>query len=152
MIGFSVHAGCVDGATLCCMFNKIISHKQPPLRLSSDNDPLFLYQRWQANLRIYEIEEIKTIPYTPISHPFIERLIGTIRRELLDHTLFWNTLDLERKLTEFQQCYNQHRTHSSLNGHPPAVIGHRTTKSNTSISNYQWRSYCRGLFHLPVAA
>ena len=33
--------------------------------------------------------EVKTVPYAPISHPFVERLIGTIRREYLDRTFLW---------------------------------------------------------------
>jgi hypothetical protein len=47
------------------------------------------YLEWKANLRVLEIEEIQPIPHVPMSHPFVERLIGSIRRELLDHTLFW---------------------------------------------------------------
>jgi hypothetical protein len=43
------------------------------------------------------VTEIKTVPYVPLSHPFIERLIGTIRREYLDHILFWTTADLQRR-------------------------------------------------------
>ena len=39
-----------------------------------------------ANLQILEVEELKSVPYVPTSHPFIERLIGTIRREYLNHT------------------------------------------------------------------
>jgi hypothetical protein len=35
-------------------------------------------------------------------HPYVERLIGTIRREFLNHVLFWNARDLERKPGEFQ--------------------------------------------------
>jgi hypothetical protein len=66
--------------------------------LSSDHDPLFRFHRWLANLRILDVEEIKSIPYTPVSHPFVERLIGTIRREFLDHVLIWNAIDLERRL------------------------------------------------------
>src|SRR5215831_17797691 len=31
------------------------------------------------------------IPYVPLSHPFVERLVGTLRRECLDRTLFWTT-------------------------------------------------------------
>jgi hypothetical protein len=78
IIGFSVHEGTVTGIDLCCMFNKIISQNLLPRYLSSDNDPLFQFQRWQANLRILNIREIKTVPYVPLSHPFIERCIGTI--------------------------------------------------------------------------
>jgi hypothetical protein len=49
----------------------------------------------QANLRILDVREIKTVPYVPLSYPFVERLIGTIRRECLDRTLFWTAADLE---------------------------------------------------------
>jgi hypothetical protein len=37
--------------------------------------------------RHQDVTEIKTVPYVPLSHPFIERLIGTIRRECLDRTV-----------------------------------------------------------------
>jgi hypothetical protein len=47
------------------------------------------------------------VPHVPLSHPFVERLIGTVRREFLDHVLFWNSRDLERKLAEFQAYYNE---------------------------------------------
>ena len=84
------------------MFNEAIATNDAPKHLSSNNDPLFLYHQWQANLRVLGIDEIKTVPYSPLSHPFIERLIGTIHREFLDHTLFWNAADSERKLADFQ--------------------------------------------------
>ena len=58
--------------------------------------------------------EIKTVPYVPLSHPFVERLIGTVRREYLDRTLFWTTVDLENKLLEFRDYFNSYRTHHSL--------------------------------------
>ena len=51
------------------------------------------------------MKEIKTVPYVPISHPFVERLIGTVRREYLDRTLFWTPADLETKLIDFQHYY-----------------------------------------------
>jgi hypothetical protein len=40
---------------------------------------------------VLEVTEIKTVPYVPLSHPFVERIIGTLRRECLDRTLFWTT-------------------------------------------------------------
>ncbi len=52
------------------------------------------------------MEEIKSVPYVPLSHPFVERLIGTVRREFLDQTLFWNSVDLESKLSVFCAYYN----------------------------------------------
>jgi hypothetical protein len=39
-----------------------------------------------------DVEEIKTVPYAPLSHPFGERLIGTIRRECLDRGPDWNAI------------------------------------------------------------
>ncbi len=96
------------------MFNGAFRRKGKPRYLSSDHDPLFEFHRWKANLRVLDIEEIKTVPHAPLSHPFVEHLIGTIRREYLDHVFLWNAVDLERKLSEFQAYYNQHCVHSSL--------------------------------------
>jgi hypothetical protein len=73
LIGFAVHAGDVNGMVLCRMFNKVITGITPPKYLSSDNDPLFEYHRWQANLRVLDIDEIKTVRGVPVSHPFVER-------------------------------------------------------------------------------
>jgi putative transposase len=52
IVGFGIHAGDVDGAALCRMFNTAISSIGSPKYLSSDNDPLFQYHQWQANLKI----------------------------------------------------------------------------------------------------
>ena len=100
IIGFGVHRGIVEGTTLCRMFQRAIRGHGLPKYLSSDHDPLYRFHQWQANLRILEVTEIKTVPYVPLSHPFVERLIGTIRRELLDRTLFWTVSDLEAKLID----------------------------------------------------
>jgi transposase InsO family protein len=111
IIGFGVHTGGVDGIALCHLFNTAISTQSVPHYLSSDNDPLFRYHRWQTNLRILDIKEIKSVPYVPLSYPFVERLIGTIRREYLDQAFFWNASDMERNLEDFRQYYNAHRVH-----------------------------------------
>jgi transposase InsO family protein len=82
IIGFAVHVGDVDGLSLCHMFNRVISRHALARYLSTDHDPLFRYHRWQTNLRVLDIEPVKTVPYVPVSHPFVERLIGSVRREL----------------------------------------------------------------------
>ncbi len=152
IIGFGVKAGDVDGIALCCLFNQAISRRDLPKYLSSDNDPLFEYHRWKANLRILEVDEIKRVPYVPRSHPFVERLIGTVRREFLDHILFWNARDLARKLAGFQCYYNEHRAHSSLGGDTPAEFGGVAPKPNITLNDFRWQSFGGGLYQLPVAA
>ena len=123
-----------------------------PRHLSTDHDPLFEAHRWTANLRILEIDEIKTVPHVPRSHPFVERLIGTTRRECLDHVLFWNTRDLERKLADFQAYYNEVRSHASLKGHTPLTFAGCHTVVRAELNNVRWISHCRDLVQLPVAA
>src|SRR5471032_1789318 len=120
IVGFSVEPADIDGVAVCRMFNHAKSGQPLPKHLSTDHDPLFRFHRWRANLRVLEIKEIKSVPFVPCSHPFVERLIGTIRRDHLDHLWFWNRLDLQRKLARFARYYNQARVHSALTGKTPA--------------------------------
>jgi putative transposase len=149
IIGFAVHSGNVDGPAVCRMFNDVTSRQGWPKYISSDNDPLFQYHQWKANLRVLEIEEIKSLPHVPMSHPFVERLIGSIRRELLDQTLFWTATDLENKLRAYQDYYNDHRCHSSRDGATPVES---ESSRVIDIRSYRWKKHCRGLYQLPVAA
>ena len=103
-------------------------------------------------MRIREIEEIKTVPHVPISHPFTERLVGTIRREFLDQTLFWSKRDLEEKLGEFQDYYNAQRVHQALNLKTPDEAAGKGALSLAELGNSVWLSHCRGLFQTPIAA
>jgi hypothetical protein len=151
IVGFGVHAGAVDGVGLCRMFNRATLGDTLPKYLSSDHDRLFEFHRWQANLRVLEVEEIKTVPYAPRSHPFVERLIGTIRRECLDRTLFWTATDLEMKLVEFQRYYNGSRARAGLNGRPPNPRPDEGG-ARASLRSYRWQPHCRGLHHTPIAA
>jgi transposase InsO family protein len=151
IIGFGVHSGIVDGVALCRMFRRAILRQCLPRYLSSDHDPLYRFHQWQANLRVLEVAEIKTVPGVPLSHPFIERLIGTVRREYLDKILFWTKIDLEAKLLEFQEYYNRYRTHTGLKGHLPEPRLDGPT-SPIDLDSYQWRSHCRGLYQTPIAA
>lgn len=152
IIGFGIGGEYIDGVAVCRMFNQAIAGQTPPARVSTDHDPLFRFYRWLANLRILDVEEIKSVPYAPMSHPFIERLIGTIRREYLDRIFFWNSIDLERKLKEFQLFYNDNRTHRSLNGATPAERAGRPSPPRANFAEYHWRRHCRGLFQTPIAA
>jgi putative transposase len=65
---------------------------------------------------------------------------------------FWNTRDLQRKLNSFKDFYNHHRCHHALKGDQPAVKAGNARTAIVDLHSYRWKSHCRGLYHLPVAA
>jgi len=152
IIGFGVAREYSDGISVCRMFNQAVAGQPRPKHLSTDHDPLFRFHRWLANLRVLEIDEIKSVPYVPTSHPFIERLIGTVRREYLDRVLFWNSVDLTRKLNAFRDYYNEFRVHRSLDGTTPAQRAGAALPRPAVLCSYSWQQHCQGLFQIPTAA
>jgi len=103
-------------------------------------------------LRVREIEEVKSVPYAPVSHPFVERLIGTIRREYLDRVFFWSAVDLARKVDAFRDYYNGHRVHRALAGLTPAQRAGALCPAPAALDHFGWQQHCQGLFELPIAA
>ena len=142
IIGFGVHVGAADGPSLYRMFNSAICGAGPPRYIISDHDPLFEFHRWKANLRILDVTEVKTVPYVPISHPFVERLIGTTRREYLDLVPFWTSRDLERKLLSFKDFYNYQRSHHALDGFTPSAKSARRRPKVADLNKFRWHSHC----------
>jgi len=86
------------------------------------------------------------------SHPFIERLIGAVRRECLDQTLFWNSHDLQRKLDAFKAYYNGFRVHASLDGETPLHSIGEPKLGKANIYDFGWQTHCSGLFQTPIAS
>jgi putative transposase len=58
-------------------------------------------------------------PRSPWQNPFVERLIGTLRRECLDHVIVWNERSLRRTLKSFMAYYHEWRPHLSLEKDAP---------------------------------
>ena len=100
----------------------------------------------RASLRVLDIEEIKSVPRVPMSHPFVEPLIGA---SYWITPPFWTASDLENKLREYQCYNNENRSHSGwAGGIPMETRGSKVV----DINDYRWKKYCRGLFQLPLAA
>ena len=70
IIGFGIGGENIDGPSACRMFNQAIAGQTPPIRKGTVHDPLFRFHRWLANLRILEVEEIKSVPYVPTSQEY----------------------------------------------------------------------------------
>ena len=68
------------------------------------------------------IAEVLTAPRSPWQHPFAERVIGTIRREILDHVIILNEV-LRRRLRSYLRYYHGSRTHLALEKDAPEPRG-----------------------------
>src|SRR5208283_3481335 len=73
----------------------------------------------------------------------------TLRREYLDRLVFWTTADLENKLLDFRTYFNNHRTHTSLEGRTPEIPASRPI---ANLRSFRWQPHCRALYQTPVAA
>jgi transposase InsO family protein len=67
-----------------------------------------------------DIEEVLSAPRSPWQNPFVERLIGSVRRECLDHIVVLGERHLRRILSSYFDYYHRSRTHLSLNKDAPA--------------------------------
>jgi len=74
----------------------------------------------RAFLESCGIKEVRTAYRSPWQNPFVERYIGTLRREMLDHVIVLSQRHLERLLREFiEEYYHIARPHQDLNGDTP---------------------------------
>jgi len=65
------------------------------------------------------IDEIVTAPASPWQNAYVERVIGSLRRELLDHVIVLNERHLKRLLSSYLDYYQPWRTHRSLEQDAP---------------------------------
>jgi putative transposase len=70
---------------------------------------------FRDRVRVMGIEEVMTAPRAPWQNPFVERVIGSIRRECLDHVVIFNERHLRRVLSSYFRYYHESRTHLGLN-------------------------------------
>jgi putative transposase len=70
---------------------------------------------FRHRVRAMGITEVITAPRSPWQNPYVERLIGSIRRECLDHVVILNERHLRRVLSSYFQYHHDSRTHLSLN-------------------------------------
>src|ERR671918_479294 len=89
-----------------------------PAYLLRDRDQVY-GQPFRHRVKGMGIEEVLTAPQSPWQNPFAERLIGSIRRECLNHVLVLGESHLRRILTRYLAYYHQARTHLALDKDAP---------------------------------
>jgi putative transposase len=93
-------------------------HGAEPRYLLRDRDGAY-GDAFRRVVRMIGIREILTAPQSPWQNPYAERLIGSIRRECLDHLIVLNEGHLRKILKEYVRYYNQSRPHLSLDRNAP---------------------------------
>jgi transposase InsO family protein len=89
-----------------------------PSYLLRDRDTVY-GDAFRLRVKGMGIAEILAAPHSPWQNPFAERLIGSIRRECLDHVLVLGERHLRRILTRYFAYYHRARTHLSLDKDAP---------------------------------
>jgi putative transposase len=98
------------------------------------------------------IRTIRTPVRAPRANAFIERWIGTVRRECLDRILIVNRRHLERALPVYIRHYNEHRPHRSLDQRPPIEEPSPESETVVVLDRVRRRDELGGLIHEYKAA
>jgi putative transposase len=91
-----------------------------PSYLLHDRDQVY-GEQFRHRVKGMQIDEVLTAPHSPWQNPFAERLIGSIRRECLNHVLVLGERHLRRILTSYFAYYHQARTHLALDKDAPEL-------------------------------
>jgi transposase InsO family protein len=89
-----------------------------PTYLVRDNDGAY-GQAFTRRIRAMGIRDRPISPRSPWQNPYVERLIGTLRRDCLDHVLIFGEQHLRRVRTPYSLYYNGTRTHLGLSKDAP---------------------------------
>ena len=84
-----------------------------PRYLLRDRDGIY-GEEFVRRVRSLGIDEVRTAPRSPWQSPYVERLIGSIRRECLDHLMVFGERHVRRVLSEYLTYYHRSRSHLSL--------------------------------------
>jgi putative transposase len=90
----------------------------PPKYLLRDRDGIYGLA-FQRRADALGLEEVRIAPHSPWQSPYVERLIGSVRRECLDHVIVLNQAHLRRLLKSYFAYYHRSRTHLSLDKDAP---------------------------------
>ncbi len=89
-----------------------------PRLLVRDRDGIYGWE-FDRMVKVLKIRQIRSAPRSPWQNPFVERVIGSIRRECTDHIIPFGRRHLLRTLREYVEYYNTARPHQSLDRNSP---------------------------------
>jgi putative transposase len=123
-----------------------VERTEPTRFLIHDRDSRFT-AAFDEVFRSESIRTIRTPVRAPRANAFVERWIGTVRRECLDRILIVNRRHLERVLRVYIRHYNEHRPHRSLHQRPPIQEAPPGSETVVSLDRLRRRDVLGGLIH-----
>jgi len=113
-----------------------------PKFLLRDNDAIY-GKMFRQKVALLGLVEVTTALRSPWQNPYVERVIGSIRRECLNHTIIIGERHLRRVVANYVRYYNRARTHLSLEKDSPDP----RPVHNMRRGRIVWRRHCGGLHH-----
>ena len=96
-----------------------LPENEAPRYLIHDRDSVFTHVA--TTIERMNIQEVRTAARSPWQNAYVERVIGSIRRECVDHVIVMNAAGLHRVLTEYVAYYMRSRTHLGLGKDTPVT-------------------------------
>ena len=140
-----VHFNVTTGPTARWAAQQIVEafpFEEAPRFLLRDQDGIYGYD-FQRQVAAMGIEEVLIAPRAPWQNPYAERVIGSIRRECLDHVIVLNGDHLRRVLAEYFEYYHEARAHLSLERNSPDPRSVQPPEKGNVVA----KAYLGGLHH-----
>ncbi len=119
-----------------------------PKYLIRDRDSIY-GAVFRNRLKNMNIEEVRIAPRSPWQNAYVERVIGSIRRECLDHVIVLNEKHLKKMLSDYLGYYNEDRTHLGIGKDAPSKrpVQHKPERGKLTAlprvgglhHRYEWR-------------
>ena len=117
-------------------------YDEAPRYLIRDRDSIY-GETFRLSIEQMGIEEVLIAPRSPWQNPYAERVIGSIRRECLDHMIVLNENHLRQILADYVDYYNNVRPHLSLHRNAPFPRSVQPPENGKVVTT----AYLRGLHH-----
>jgi transposase InsO family protein len=111
-----LHFNVTENPTAAWTANQLVQtfyDRNTPRHLIRDRDGIYGVT-FQDQMKALEIQEVAIAPHSPWQSPYVERVIGTLRRECLDHVIIVGEAHLRRILRKYLDYYHRTRTHLAL--------------------------------------
>ena len=131
-----VHINVTDGPSARWTGQQIVNafpYDSAPKVMIRDRDNIYGAD-FVRKVRAMHIEQVITAPRSPWQNPYCERVIGTIRRDCLDHVIALGERHLRRILHEYLEYYHGSRTHLSLDKDAPKPRARETIRDGNVIT------------------